>query len=859
MTWKEIILGYLIGTASSLSALVLEKVLTVLATCGPVFAFRLHSRELLIKLKDMPFIYKDLEAEVLSDFVEVELTTLDPSTLGSTAAGDLMSSSLESIKRRRKALFLGQAGVGKTTLFRYTILTLIGNKGRAGGGIDLGAIFHPRERLVPFYVPLKAVDNAEQYPILRYLLGNNLILEGPRGMGRLRGVAEKRRLFVLLDGYDEIPFPTIGSGEKNYISEELDLIMTGREPTGRVSDDIKHFYRALGGCRIWLSSRKSFFERYRIDVSPPSIRFRPDDFSTPVAVELRGILTKRVKLVSRIFGKYKARSATYRDILSEEYFIQEIDRSPERDLVAMSANPLFLTVMCYIYANKAIGHGRHDISWTNNLQELVSQCVDLLLEDIDAYKARGLPLAERAALLRRRNAYVSEKREFLRFFAGKLVLESKNAFDQEYLLKSAISFFETHSESGSRDEIIRELKKKDPGLLNLVDQLAFSGIFVTVDRSGGRVLYDFPHRRFREVLAAAYFDDRARLMEILKAARRDDLGEFTQFLFGQSRLKEEILGGLLKLVLRHPQDDRIGEVVRNCLRDSISDWDPSRQMGEFFLTALKTNQAFLLPIDILTYINLQEEVLQAAVNVLGTREAEASAGTDAVELAAALLWHYNPLLLRDRVATYLRSGVWDECFCVFLKYAVLLDLSLVDPYLEKIRSEGKFGKFCYIAVRSLRMRNREEVALFCWEFLRRIDLKEAATFLGMLYELDNPIFITVLRMKGISELNEVCAAVIRRMNEDSQKSGGRKDPMAGRFYVVTEALISRLEPAKSTRGIRDLRGMAYVDSRELENLPSKEKDTVNSYAGYGSDVWITIRDAMGNISYDAGDYREILK
>jgi len=77
--------------------------------------------------------------------------------------------------------------------------------------------------------------------------------------------------------------------------------------------------------------------------------------------------------------------------------------------------------MCYIYVKNVIDAGGHDVSWVNTMPQLILECVSLLLRDLDEEKARDLPAAHRAALLRRRNEYRDEKFQFLHYFAGTLV------------------------------------------------------------------------------------------------------------------------------------------------------------------------------------------------------------------------------------------------------------------------------------------------------------------------------------------------------------------------------------------------------------------------------------------------------
>lgn len=80
----------------------------------------------------MPFIYMDLEpGEVLNEYVEEDIANLDPSSLPSKEPRKFSSGGAERIKDTKRALILGNAGIGKTTFLRRTALNLVSGKGRS--------------------------------------------------------------------------------------------------------------------------------------------------------------------------------------------------------------------------------------------------------------------------------------------------------------------------------------------------------------------------------------------------------------------------------------------------------------------------------------------------------------------------------------------------------------------------------------------------------------------------------------------------------------------------------------------------------------------------------------------------------
>jgi predicted NACHT family NTPase len=180
-----------------------------------------YLRDLHDQIKRMPFIYRDLELQVLQDSVEVELSRLDVSSLLDTDSVSYAErDTFERLRDSRKVLLVGQAGIGKTTLFRYCILSLIA---KGGGRFKLPK----KDHSIPCYVPLKAISASSTNPIASYLLHNNPLFQGASGVRRLISLARDRRIMLFLDGYDEI---SIVAGTEG-IREEIATLM-GRHPTG---------------------------------------------------------------------------------------------------------------------------------------------------------------------------------------------------------------------------------------------------------------------------------------------------------------------------------------------------------------------------------------------------------------------------------------------------------------------------------------------------------------------------------------------------------------------------------------------------------------------------------------------------
>lgn len=485
---------------------------------------RRYYAQLKSNLKSMPFIYKDLDSNVIEDYVDIEIRALDDSFRPKTTHTHLQANCMTILKNNRTVLFLGNAGVGKTTFQRHVILRIISRELKM-------TFLHTGERPVPVYIPLKAVDNTAPNPISRYLMEK-------LGLSPAKVIkyAKNKSLFLFLDGYDEIAFANPDKAELNYIQMELDILMGGRpERVPNILPEVEDFHTQLYGCRIWLSSRREFYDQNPIQLNSSS---RTGQASSAHAVELKGVGQHRGALAKRIFDKYRARSERYNEVLDEECFLQEIDSSCDDDLRNLSYNPLFLTVMCYVYANLArdiIGkttdkHSAVLFASSETAHQLIIECIRLLLRDLDEEKVRDLKWAKKKAFLNRRNSYIEEKFDFIKHLSFTLFLQERTLFDEEYLKCLAKEYFGGVGKRQTSDIIISELDTQKTSSPNLVRQLIYDGIFALVDKNSLGTYYDFPHRRFKEVMACEYITTPELYMMVLDVFDRAHLFEFMKVL-----------------------------------------------------------------------------------------------------------------------------------------------------------------------------------------------------------------------------------------------------------------------------------------------------------------------------------------
>jgi hypothetical protein len=818
------------------------------------FTISFHLAQLEAKVRDMPFIYRDLEGDVLNDFVELDMKRFDLTTFRTVTAPTHFSvDKMQRLRDYPKVLILGSAGVGKTTFQRHTILTVLGRRRRVG-------FLHAIERPIPFYVPLKAVDNLEQWPILRYILHTSGI-----SIKRLTRLAARRKLFLFIDGYDEAPFANPEKGERDYVQEELDIMLgspiNARQVVAHFGGppEVSSFYRALEDCRVWLSSRREFFEKH-----PLGLDGRPS-YSTNTAlkaVELIGVGNNRLRLVKMIFDKYKARSSTYHDLLHEEYFVQNIDDSNEHEVRELSYNPLFLTIMCYIYASRALALGTSAVSWTETLYQLILECVRLLLRDLDEAKARDLPKAHREALLRRRNAYTEEKTLFLPSFAFNLFLSEKGLFDIEYIKEQITRFFTAEDDSPKNQRIVAELAQTKASYPNMALQLIFSGIYVLVDRSRLGVMYDFPHRRFREVLACEHIVTAARFEQLLANLQRRSMAELVRVFLSSPPYRNLILHEkTLRLLLQGAKKTRGHysiNVTHNFMEIKPPNYDPSDVLCDFVREIMNEERVEFEVSDLaLRSFNPSE----AYVSWMGAvcRQALRERRPDRVGLCCVLLNSTNVPLLQE----ILRDGL-DEAtgslpvLIVWLQYMCMCDRNALTrrmaedpqkrslvPFLAYVVAADKDAATCgvgaLVAILSvLESHERVPVLAILWRYNRELYarlespsyLMPADGFLASVFEVleseERPTFpvelrecfgITAIALETMRTIGPPAYFVKREMDEEAgskRRSGGTRASASGRptrYYAVCD-----FEPLREEiiANLARLIGRVFVNEEDFE-------------------------------------------
>jgi hypothetical protein len=549
--------------------------------------------ELRAAIAEMPFIYRDLPLDVLGNFVDTDLTlSLDDfykTPLPPSNSRPLRAQALETLRNYRRFVLIGDAGMGKTTLFRFAALSLINQKTRSP------LLYQAEPTVVPLYVPLKALDAYSQYPILTYLQQNHAYFRGKLGLTRLTNLAQKAQLLLLLDGFDEIPV----AGGTFAIKKELHLYfsrsLTDVERSLDTDPGFVKFYRSFVGNRVGLSSRREFLLANVLDLAPDTTYL----FAS-------GIGSARVRLVNNIFDRYRTTGGEFfQDRLNEETFMRDLAVSGSEALQRVSKNPLFLTVMCYVYVNALRQSDSAADMWRFGEFSLIDQCIDLLLTDIDEHKARGLSNSARTALLNRRASHRDEKKNLLRFLAAEAFFDAKAILTYTYLEQKSHQYFVAHPGPNSAD-ILRGLTTDD-ATSNIVLQIIFCGVLVLTQSGAKGRAFDFPHRRFREVLAADHLNTESGFARISAAADNPALSELIPVYTERTGRRRQMIGAIQAKILLNGADAlsdgyALGKLLESILRQVSDPAERSNIVEELLEELSQAPAGKRLPASLLSFL-----------------------------------------------------------------------------------------------------------------------------------------------------------------------------------------------------------------------------------------------------------------
>lgn len=722
-----------------------------------------HKQTLLKLMSDLPFIYRDLDLNLVNSFVFPDIEPLNIEDLQKKHFDNFFKLSMEErIKRKRQVVLLGNAGMGKTTFLHKIIIDLLTNPENVG-------YFHPQERLVPIYIPLKVIDNTIKYPIIYYLTNSVPFFQGRFGEKLLKKFISHRRLFLILDGYDEISI----HGHKNFIQEELNILFQkDKLRNAYIDSENKKILYSLSVCRIWLASRREFFELNPIAQIGDGID--PRMYNDIGLLSFLGIRGNRAIFVKNIFDRYRLHSTFLTELLNEELFLYQVDSAHDGEISSLSENPLFLTVLIYIYIKKVFDIRNAEIEWQYTVEELIIECIKLLISDVDEDKVRKLPYTQRVAIMHRRNEFPDEKLRFLQYFALNLYIDEKTVFDREYLFNSAYNYFSNIDQSPKKDIILRYIEHISASPRALTNQIIFSGIFVIVHRNEKQELYDFPHRRFRETLALNYLVDYDPKF-LLKNLDKKHLSEFILVSFNKCELRDVLLKKLLEHTLRNPKDTSFGKIIFQALNNLGKSYDSSQILMSFLDGAINKGTEFRLPKGVLNYLHIDSNWIdKLAVKFDKAVEKDRAFS---ISLICIVLNEFNRPLLHRLIKQHITSiENLTNTRIVLLRYIVEIEPKLFVQLLPIFEANLEFfNEFAYCAT-VFSKSNKEKYYMQIHKKLKILRLKKI--FAYWVHRNDLSIYQNLRSKERLKRGDEI----IQDVSEADLLNFKRDEPDLPRFF-----------------------------------------------------------------------------
>jgi hypothetical protein len=669
---------------------------------------RAHFNELRSRLRQMPFIYRPLGdqhvgEDLLADYVQARMRPVDLLTLESIwdvhdplrpEHDDLtrfdLSVTYEMVRENRTCLIFGHAGVGKTTFASYSVLSAI-NRLIVEGFYP----FHRDERPIPFIVPLKVVDETKEYPILSYLLQSNRFLSAWGAWGGLRRLVrlcQKGRVLLVLDGYDEV----YGSSEsssalRNEIEAIFDANIPITEPNRPPARSVLNFYYylALGKNRVWLTTRKDYYRQNRLRAETKrhlthrvggwlehrysgtgkmEIGYYGTGDPGIAPIEILGVW-QRIEFARKIFDRYRKAKPDFS--LNESKFLEFVDSHYDDETRRLSLNPLFLTVMCYVYVEHQL---KDQQSVGNTLRDLVSECVRLLVHELDRLKVR-LPDQKAGQALQDRLAFPKEKIEFLQYFA------SRSFCDRDLLLQKVFTS-DTLEASATKYSVVSKNKELAKNAKSFVRQLIDQGVFVVADASSNTTYYDFPHRRFREILGVQYWDRRETLREFLSLIAEPHFAEFVLIFFATSEGNQDaLLEEMLRGIDESQRGAHLASLASSCLENAPSEYSPNRVINNWVQSIIAEAKSRELPVGVMKHFDPDPELVGSLFFKLG--ESTSRENQNQVRFYATLLVQISPQTI-ERLFKDLMTGP-DQSVAETIAQVVLKHRrEFVPPLLEHV-------------------------------------------------------------------------------------------------------------------------------------------------------------------------------
>lgn len=634
------------------------------------FAKRSYFKELEKSIKKMPFIYRNLDIEYsIENFVDIEIRTLDTRNLETSASkrNTFIASKLNfaRLNENVKLIIVGNAGIGKSTLLSYITYCIIKKKKISGYDFN-------KKGLVPIFIPLKAVQNIKRSPIVDYILENVPLFNKHNGDRLLVKLISQRKVFLILDGYDEISF----SAKENYIKDEIALLLNDGTllDDENINDKYKRIYEEFHRAKVWVSSREEFYRSNEI----VAIQDKTDTVIVPL-VEVSGLGQNRPLYVDFVFKSLKKKNAILKEKLDYEVFVSSIDRTYDEELIGLSKIPLFLNILIYLYETKTQQTDSIIEKWEKHVPELLREFINLMLQDLDMDKIKDLTPAERHAFRDRRNSYKEEKKEFISFFAMSLYMSGKSTFDSDYLIEKVKYFFSKLSNSENAPTILNEIDFPSSSNPNLAFQLLYSGLFKIVDVQKKIKYYDFPHRRFKEILSLLALQNNEMFLHVGENLLEPGLSELILFAHTTDRELSKKIISLLYSSINEGNYKIINTLLLNCFNKKFNS-----EINQLFLDliamSIRMNEKVFLDKGVVQKLSINDEFVSQMCDLVVDKKQLIGLNT---VCSLFLVRNTNALRVNlDKLTSSISGSNIHDTQLVKLKFTTLLNINAPEQVLS---------------------------------------------------------------------------------------------------------------------------------------------------------------------------------
>jgi len=144
------------------------------------------------------------------------------------------------------------------------------------------------------------------------------------------------------------------------------------------------------------------------------------------------------------------------------------------------------------------------------------------------------------------------------------------------LIQEARTFFSSSSEPNA-PLILRGLDSADP-TANIVEQLVMSGVFVFVEKGSAGERMDFPHRRFREVLATEHLNNEDGCNRLRQRVADPQFSELLLVYFEKTPYAESMVSALIEALSSASNVFEVGVLLNSSLRSLRQKINPADVM-----------------------------------------------------------------------------------------------------------------------------------------------------------------------------------------------------------------------------------------------------------------------------------------